>query len=94
MHALDAYKRANGRMFPTCSEILEVVRDLGYIKQELRPEELEQLDSTESSDGEQPVAQDVDGVPTEETDFELVESPTFPSLDSVDSIRVEELTTD
>lgn len=30
MHALDAYKRANGRMFPTCSEILEVVRNLGY----------------------------------------------------------------
>ena len=33
MHALDGYKRANGRMFPTCSEILEVVRKLGYEKQ-------------------------------------------------------------
>ena len=32
MHALDEYKRQNGRMFPTCSEILEVIRDLGYIK--------------------------------------------------------------
>ncbi|MEZ6119067.1 MAG: hypothetical protein R3C28_21200 [Pirellulaceae bacterium] len=32
MHALDDYKRANGRMFPTCSEILEVVRSIGYIK--------------------------------------------------------------
>jgi hypothetical protein len=30
MQALDDYKRANGRMFPTCSEILEVVRSLGY----------------------------------------------------------------
>ena len=30
MQAMDAYKRANGRMFPTCSEILEVLRDLGY----------------------------------------------------------------
>ena len=30
MHALDEYKRANGRMFPTCSEILEVIRGLGY----------------------------------------------------------------
>jgi len=30
MHALDAYKRASGRMFPTCSEILEVIRELGY----------------------------------------------------------------
>ncbi len=32
MHALDAYKRANGRMFPTCSEILEVIRALGYMR--------------------------------------------------------------
>lgn len=32
MHALDAYKRSSGRMFPTCSEILEVVRGLGYSK--------------------------------------------------------------
>jgi hypothetical protein len=32
MQALDAYKRAHGRMFPTCSEILEVVRSLGYAK--------------------------------------------------------------
>jgi hypothetical protein len=32
MQALDAYKRANGRMFPTCSEILEVIRGLGYVR--------------------------------------------------------------
>ena len=32
MQALDAYKRANGRMFPTCSEILEVIRALGYVR--------------------------------------------------------------
>ena len=32
MHAMDAYKRSSGRMFPTCSEILEVVRGLGYSK--------------------------------------------------------------
>ena len=30
MHALDEYKRASGRMFPTCSEILEVILGLGY----------------------------------------------------------------
>ena len=30
MHALDQYKRTSGRMFPTCSEILEVIRGLGY----------------------------------------------------------------
>ncbi len=30
MHAMDDYKRSSGRMFPTCSEILEVVASLGY----------------------------------------------------------------
>lgn len=33
MQALDAYKRTSGRMFPTCSEILEVIRKLGYVRQ-------------------------------------------------------------
>jgi hypothetical protein len=32
MHALDAYKRSSGRMFPTCSEVLEVLTKLGYRK--------------------------------------------------------------
>lgn len=32
MHALDVYKRASGRMFPTCSEVLEVLKSLGYQK--------------------------------------------------------------
>jgi len=38
MNALDDYKRKNGRMFPTCSEVLEVVRSLGYVQ--LSPSEL------------------------------------------------------
>ena len=33
MQAMDDYKRRSGRMFPTCSEILEVIRDIGYVKQ-------------------------------------------------------------
>jgi len=32
MSAMDAYKRSSGRMFPTCSEVLEVLRSLGYEK--------------------------------------------------------------
>jgi hypothetical protein len=32
MNALEQYKRASGRMFPTCSEVLEVVRSLGYVR--------------------------------------------------------------
>ncbi len=30
MHAMDEYKQLSGRMFPTCSEILEVITKLGY----------------------------------------------------------------
>ena len=32
MQAMDEYKRASGRMFPTCSEILEVLINMGYRK--------------------------------------------------------------
>jgi len=32
MNALDEYKRTSGRMFPTCSEVLEVIQKLGYRK--------------------------------------------------------------
>lgn len=34
MKAMDDYKRKSGRMFPTWSEVLEVVRALGYAKPE------------------------------------------------------------
>jgi len=39
MNALDDYKRKSGRMFPTCSEVLEVIHSLGYVK--LSPAQLE-----------------------------------------------------
>ena len=42
MGALDEYKRRSGRMFPTCSEVLEVIRGLGYEK---RPESVVSLSS-------------------------------------------------
>lgn len=32
MQAMQAYKQSSGRMFPTWSEVLEVLRDLGYEK--------------------------------------------------------------
>lgn len=40
MNALDAYKRSSGRMFPTCSEILEVLRGLGYEKRAVEEQAL------------------------------------------------------
>lgn len=41
MRAMDIYKRDSGRMFPTCSEVLEVIRGLGYYQ--LDDEQLNQL---------------------------------------------------
>jgi hypothetical protein len=32
MRAIQAYKQANGRQFPTWGEVLEVLQDLGYRK--------------------------------------------------------------
>jgi hypothetical protein len=37
MSAMDAYKRRSGRMFPTCSEVLEVIKSLGYQKTPAAP---------------------------------------------------------
>lgn len=41
MNAMDEYKRTSGRMFPTCSEVLEVIRKMGYVK--LSPTEMAAL---------------------------------------------------
>ena len=50
MRALDDYKRESGRMFPTCSEILEVVRALGYVQ--LTDEESQLLESIQQVEDE------------------------------------------
>ena len=64
MQAMDAYKRSAGRMFPTCSEILEVVRSLGYVR--LTSEQMEQLNvSNEVAEDE-----DYDYNAEEEEEFE------------------------
>ena len=39
MHAIDEYKRLSGRMFPTCSEILEVLHKMGY-RQVAEPQDI------------------------------------------------------
>ena len=41
MRAMDDYKHASGRMFPTCSEVLEVIRNLGYVQ--LNEDQMEEL---------------------------------------------------
>lgn len=60
MRAMDDYKQTSGRMFPTCSEVLEVLRSLGYAR--LTEEQFNELgidgtsdadfDASESSDEE------------------------------------------
>jgi hypothetical protein len=49
MNALDDYKRKSGRMFPTCSEVLEVVRSLGYVR--LSPADFAAFQATGESAG-------------------------------------------
>ena len=48
MQALDQYKRKSGRMFPTCSELLEVLRGLGYRKVDQAP--LEEVAADEAAE--------------------------------------------
>jgi hypothetical protein len=47
MHAMQEYKKSSGRMFPTWSEVLEVLRKLGYAKPE--PVEEEAMVATETA---------------------------------------------
>ena len=54
MAALDEYKRKNGRMFPTCSEILEVFRALGYEKATPTTDSTEPVETIVEAAGEQP----------------------------------------
>ena len=49
MQEMDEYKRRSGRMFPTCSEILEVLRGMGYVRVELPNEEDEEPAATSES---------------------------------------------
>ncbi|MHC2067815.1 hypothetical protein ACYFX5_10110 [Bremerella sp. T1] len=63
MQALDAYKRSSGRMFPTCSEILEVIRGLGYSRggnmlSEATEEELQAEEPTPAFSDEVPAIED------------------------------------
>ena len=52
MHAMDEYKRSSGRMFPTCSEILEVLLKMGYRKTADAQEIYNPEQSSETQDDE------------------------------------------
>ena len=53
MSAMDDYKRSSGRMFPTCSEVLEVIRGLGYAKR--REETIVAGEQNAEQTAEQPI---------------------------------------
>lgn len=67
MNAMDEYKRTSGRMFPTCSEVLEVVRDLGYVK--LTPAELAVV-RPEAADVSEQQSFETAEIESEELEFE------------------------
>lgn len=70
MSALDEYKRKNGRMFPTCSEVLEVIRSLGYVQ--LSPAELAQRQALQSDESGESDWTDNDHADAEVLEAELV----------------------
>lgn len=65
MNAMDEYKRKSGRMFPTCSEVLEVIRGLGYVL--LTPAELAVVRPEVAN----PVAEDTTEEDTDEEDLDF-----------------------
>lgn len=68
MSAMDQYKRTSGRMFPTCSEVLEVIKKLGYQKiSDPQPEE--------QSDEQQEVSTEPSAMPAVEMPNVGISSP-------------------
>ena len=59
MNALDDYKRTSGRMFPTCSEVLEVIRKLGYQKRPEGQPELPHLPEAGAQPENEPILEQV-----------------------------------
>lgn len=69
MQAMDAYKRAAGRMFPTCSEVLEVVRSLGYVR--LNADQLDLLNTLQPSQATNDLEATFEDESDEESLFEV-----------------------
>lgn len=58
--AIDEYKRVNNRPFPTWTEVLEVIKHLGYRKVAPEAEHIDKIDE-ESTDSFQPEEDEFDG---------------------------------
>ena len=73
MNSMDEYKRKSGRMFPTCSEVLEVIRELGYVK--LTPAEMAIIRPGPTSPEEAIDGSGPESAPPVELETEMVEDP-------------------
>lgn len=73
MNAMDEYKRTSGRMFPTCSEVLEVIRELGYVQ--LTPAEMAIVrpESDDPQEGDDVASADDSQDDLEAAEFETAE---------------------
>ena len=67
MQAMDNYKRDSGRMFPTCSEMLEVLRSIGYVRLNDEQRELLGIELAKLPVGES--AEDLEAEETEEEEL-------------------------
>lgn len=79
MNAIDEYKRTSGRMFPTCSEVLEVLRNLGYQKVKTPLEEEPATPESDASAESNAALVENTATPTEDTAAvpETVPAPTM-----------------
>ncbi len=80
MNALDDYKRTSGRMFPTCSEVLEVIRGLGYVQLSAAEAAAHRGDTPESGDQEQQALQEALDAQAESEGLHVDAAEEQPSL--------------
>lgn len=75
MRAMDDYKNRSGRMFPTCSEVLEVIRELGYVR--LTDQHRQALGLEEPTEcGETATCDDTAAADGDETESETADAAT------------------
>jgi hypothetical protein len=97
MNRLEEYKRSSGRMFPTCSEILEVIRGLGYERRpsvtvetasDANPDATSNADSLAASDANSNVASDTSPNPAPDTTAQVTQPTTAMGSPLVDMTPV------
>lgn len=81
MQAMQDYKQKSGRMFPTWSEVLEVLRDLGYRKP---PGELDEEEDEDESEIETEIQAADAGSTTQPPPRAVVEAKPDPRIETAE----------